>query len=315
MNIKITTRNFELLKNHEKLIDRQTQKISKMLPTFSSEVLDLTISLERLPRGSQYQTSLVLSIPQRTITVEEIQDNPTTATVRAFTELKRRVKRFKSQLNRERLWHKTPPTASESGPTGREFESVINDNLDKIENYIRREIYHLILAGTVPPGVLEPHALVDDVFLQLTSGSDQFPVRVPLEQWMYQVARKTVQERLAELETTRNDSHIEEKAEVEDVWEDERLHFYQPDEALQVEDIIEDDASNNPEQILERDEVEKKIQQSIAGLPESFRESFVLYVLEGFTSDEIAMMTGKHPRQVIDEVENARELLRNELQA
>jgi RNA polymerase sigma factor (sigma-70 family) len=248
--------------------------------------------------------------------VEEIQDNPATSIVRAFLELRRRVKKFKSQLNRERLWHKQPSIAVDNSSTEavREFESVINDNLDKIENYIRRELYHQILGGSIPPGVLEPHALVDEVFLKVTSGSNQRPSRMPLDQWMYQVARKTLQSRLGELEASRENSHIEEKVEAIDEWEDERLNFYQPDESLQVEDIIEDDASNNPEEILERDEAYQQIQQSIANLPESFRESFVLYVLEGFTSDEVAMMTGKHPRQVIDEVENAREILRSEIQ-
>jgi RNA polymerase sigma factor (sigma-70 family) len=137
---------------------------------------------------------------------------------------------------------------------------------------------------------------------------------MPIEQWMFQVARKTLTTRLGDLEETREEPHIEENADEVESWEDENLNFYQPDESLQVEDIIEDGASNNPEEILERDEAEQKIQHSIAQLPQSFRESFVLYVLEGFTSDEIAMMTGKHPRQVIDEVENAREILRNELQ-
>ncbi len=317
MNLKIHTRNLVLLKSHEKLIDRQSQKIRKILPTFSPEILDLTVKLERLPRGSQYQTSLILTIPQRVINVEEIQDNPTTSIVRSFTELRRRVKRFKSQLSRERLWHKQPLVSADMGAPGpvHEFEGMLHDNLEKIENYIRREIYHQILTGTISPGLLEPHALVDEVFLKVTSVTDQRPSRLPLEQWIYQIARKTLQTRFSELEINRETLHLEEQVTSSAKWEDEDLNFFQPDESLQIEDIIEDNTSINPEEILERDETEQQIQQSIANLPESFRESFVLYVLEGFTSDEIAMMTGKYPRQVIDEVENAREILRNELQA
>jgi len=286
-----------------------------MLPTFSPEILDLTVNVERLPRGNQYQTSLVLTLPQRVISVEEIQDNPTKSIVRTFTELRRRIKKFKSQLNRERLWHREPSAAVESTAAGpvREFEGIINDNLEKIENYIRREIYHQILAGSIPPGVLEPHALVDEIFLKVTSTADQRPSRMPVEQWLFQVARNTLRKRLDDLEKNRDTAHFEEKVKTPSDWEDEDLDFYQPDESLQVEDIVQDNASNNPEEILEMDETEQQVQAAIAGLPDSFRESFVLYTLEGFTSDEIAMMTGKHPRQVLDEVENAREILRKEL--
>jgi RNA polymerase sigma factor (sigma-70 family) len=315
MNIKIHHRNLDFLESYEKLIDRQTQKIRKMLPTFDPEVTDLTVTLERLTRGSQFQTSLVLSLPQRVISVEEIQDNPSSSLVRAFGELRRRIKRFKSQLNREKLWRKQPSLGGGEAVVEpvRELEGAISDNLEKVENYIRREIYHQIITGTIPPGVLEPHELVDDVFLQVTSKSNQRPLSVPLDQWMFRITRETLQARLRELESTRNQPRVEEDATQKVPWEDEGFNFYQPDEALQIEDILEDGASSNPEEILEKDELEQQLQRSIAKLPESFRESFVLYVLEGFTSDEIAMLTGKTPRQVIDEVENAREMLRNEL--
>jgi RNA polymerase sigma factor (sigma-70 family) len=130
---------------------------------------------------------------------------------------------------------------------------------------------------------------------------------------MFRLARNHIQQRLSKLEEHRDDTHLEEQAGLAERWEDESLNFYQPDEALRVEDLLKDGASFNPEQLLQRDEVEEQIHRAIANLPRHLRESFVLFALEGFTSDEVAMMTGSEPRQILEQVEEARERLRREL--
>jgi RNA polymerase sigma factor (sigma-70 family) len=314
MNVKIQSKNFELLKSHEKLIDRQTQKIRKWLPTFDPEIVDLTVTMERLPRGNQHRTSVILTIPQRSIRVEELEDNPSSSIVKSFAELRRRVKRFKSQLNRERLWRKNVQTAGSSGtPVAWEVEESLRENLEKIENYIRREVYHQVIAGTMPPGVLEPHALVDDVFLQVRANYLGKPASLSVEQWIFQVVRETLRAQLKEIEDHRNDAHVEESVKGLQRWEDEQLNFYQPDESLVVEDLLQDGKSSNPEEIMEKEEVEDQLHQCIARLPDALRESFVLFALEGFTSDEVAMMTGASPEKIVEDVETARGLLRKEM--
>lgn len=314
MNIKIHSKNFELLTSHQKLIDRQTQKIRKWLPTFDPEIVDLTVNVENLARGSQYRTSLLLTIPQRSIRVEELEDNPTSSIVKAFAELRRRVKRFKSQLNRERLWRKEiEPASAPMAPATWEVEEALRDNLEKIENYIRREIYHQVIGGTMPPGFLEPHALVDDVFLQVRANYLSKPASLSLEQWVFQVVRDTLRRQLEEIEVHRDEPHMEENAAQVEGWEDEQLNFYQPDESLMVEDLLKDGQSSNPEEIMAKDEIEEQLHRCIARLPGSLRESFVLFALEGFTSDEVAMMTGKSADEVVNDVESARNALKQEM--
>jgi DNA-directed RNA polymerase specialized sigma24 family protein len=116
------------------------------------------------------------------------------------------------------------------------------------------------------------------------------------------------------LEDHRNDAKVEEPAKPVAQWEDELLDFYQPDEMLHIEDLLKDGSVENPEEIMEREEVEERLQQNIARLPTSIRESFVLFALEGFTSDEVSMITGKKSDQVLTEVEKAREYLSEGLQ-
>ncbi len=316
MNVKIQNRNVELTEALKATVERRSRKARKMLPTFRAHDLDLHVSLEKLSTGKSYQVSLVLAFPQTAIRVEDIQDSALTAVTGAFDDLMRKIKRFKSQLSRERFWQRQPAKVpgGAAAPSGLvKVEEAINANLDKVENYIRRELFHQALIERFPPGLLQPQALVDEVFLDVSSRINAKPANLSLEQWMFQIAREKVSQKIRNLDGERDQPHIEELRFEQDQWDDEVLNFYQPDEALRLEDLLTDTHSDNPEQILASEEMEEQVQKIIAGLPRSVRESFVLYALEGFNSDEVAMITGKQPKQVKTEVEQARTQLRQQL--
>jgi RNA polymerase sigma factor (sigma-70 family) len=233
----------------------------------------------------------------------------------SFDELLRKIKKFKSQLNREKFWQRQPETTPRIRTESvREFENLINQNLDKIQNYVRRELFHKSLAHNIPPGILQPEAVVDEVFLLMTSHEKAKPGSMSLEQWMYQVARDQIDRRLDELD--RDAPHIEDSTpQAKPHWEDEVLNFYQPDEALKLEDVLSDRTGGNPELLMEVEETEQELHKAIARLPRKIRESFVLCVLEGFDAVEVAMITGKAAEKVQEDVEDARRRLRDQFRA
>ncbi len=315
MNLKIHSRHFRVSKNLQRLIERRSRQVRKILPTFASDDLDLHINLEKLTRGKQYHTLLVLIMPQHSLRVEEMKGNPATCVLRAFDELVLRVKKFKSRLNRERFWQQEPGSPRQAHPTRekRELEDAINQNLLKLENYIRRELYHQRLIENIPEGVLQTQALVDEVFLDVSSRASSRPENLPLAEWMFQRARVAVNNRMQDLLTARDEPHVEETVPASSQWDDEELDFHQPDEVLHLEDLISDEHSVGPDEVLARAEAVEKLQKEIASLPDSVRESFVLFSLEGFNSDETAMITGKEPADVLTDVEEARRELRKRL--
>lgn len=316
MNLKIQTRHVRLSASEKKLVERKARKARRMLPTFRSHDLELHLTLEKLSKGKQYQTVLVLITPQTAIRVDDIEETSSRSIVAAFDELLRKIKKFKSRLNRERYWQReTARVTGKAAPPApvETVENAIASNLEKIENYIRRELYHRALLDRFPAGVLQPQALVDEVFLEVSTRAQTKPENVAMEQWMFQIARETINRRISELEQERSQPHLEEPSPEEDRWEDEVLNFYQPDEALRLEDLLKDNHGTTPEELLAKEEVEEEVQKVIAGLAPSIRESFVLFALEGFNSDEVAMITGKAPAQVLDDVEQARSHLREHL--
>ncbi|MGH9338776.1 MAG: HPF/RaiA family ribosome-associated protein [Acidobacteriota bacterium] len=311
MNLKIQPRNLEIPARLERLIQTKALKVRRLLPSYDPEVFDLHVTLERLPRGNQHQTTLLLTIPQKTIRVDEVADNPVTSVKLAYDEMLRRVRKFKTgHFFRRQPARIIEPVNNEI----RELESAINQNLDKIENYIRREIYHRMIVENLPPGLLQVQAVVDEVFLKASSMVATKPENLAIEQWMFQIARDTLEARISSLEDSREDSHIEDSPRAPERWDDELLNFHQPDEVLHLEDLLRDSSSTNPEELLAREETEELLHKAVAHLPRTVRESFVLFVLEGFNSDEVAMMTGRSTEKVIEEVEKARSILRETME-
>jgi ribosomal subunit interface protein len=313
MNLKIQHRSFDLPPAIQRLIEKKAQKVQKMLPTFSEDKLDLHVTLEKLARGSQYQVSLLLTLPQTAIRVDQLADNPAGSIQTAFDELLRKIKKFKSQLSREKFWQRQPQYSPPVGTENvREMENIINQNLDKIQNYVRRELYHRSLTENIPPGLIQPEALVDEIFVLMTSQEKTRPSSIAFEQWMYQVAREQIDKRMDDLD--RDSARIDEPpAEEELQWEDEALNFYQPDEALRLEDVLKDDRTSNPEALMELEEAEDRLHKAIARLPRKIRESFVLSVLEGFDPYDVGMITGKDASKVEKDIEDARRKLRDQL--
>ena len=308
MNVTIHNRHIEITQSLQNLIDRQAGKLKKILPTFSTQDLDLHVNLEHLPRGKQFQTALVLNMPQTAFRVEAIEDSSNSSVLRAFEELFRKIVRFKSRLNRERFWKKHSGLGeSEGGPeVVHELENAINRNLGQVENYIRRELYHQSLVESIPVGLVEAQALVDEVFVEVSSSVAARPENLPVNRWMFQVARSIVRERVRSWQAASRESHIEELAPDVSQWEDEPLNFHQPDEVLHLEDLLADSHSTNPEELLECEETQEQLQEAIAQLPHAIREPFVLHAQEGFSSEETAMITGREPSQVVEDVEKAR---------
>jgi RNA polymerase sigma factor (sigma-70 family) len=211
------------------------------------------------------------------------------------------------------LWRsqKVSPEQENIVETGRNMEIAIDENLSKVENYIRREIYYEVVNGNITPDSIDPNAFVDEVFMEIFARPR--PEEIYLDHWVLTVARQVLNKRISEIEIHEHDSHIEDSAGNRKQWEDEYLNFFQPDEALHISDLLQDNSIFDPEQLLERDEAESRAQKAIAALPVDIRESFVLYSLEGFTSEEVAMATEKTPEEVLENVEKARSILKEEL--
>ena len=133
-------------------------------------------------------------------------------------------------------------------------------------------------------------------------------VQDALEQWIKQEHRPhaSLQERA---EKFRPDEAPQED---EEEWWSELMG---EQETLRLEDLIPDLEGTEPWKSLEAEEQSDRLLTSIAKLPPRRRQAFLLHALEGYATDEIAMLQDRPESEVKADIEAARKWLRDRLQA
>jgi len=91
------------------------------------------------------------------------------------------------------------------------------------------------------------------------------------------------------------------------------LQFHQPDEAVANQDLIADTRTATPEATVYTEEMVNMVEAALLKAQPQDREAFLLYVVEGFTPDEISVISDRSVEQVRKSVTSAREFLRNAL--
>jgi DNA-directed RNA polymerase specialized sigma24 family protein len=88
------------------------------------------------------------------------------------------------------------------------------------------------------------------------------------------------------------------------------FQYHQPDETFTGESTIADRRLATPEDIASSDEMITMIERGLKGAQQADREAFILSGIEGFSLEEIAVITDRKPEQVKASIVAAREQLR-----
>ncbi len=136
--------------------------------------------------------------------------------------------------------------------------------------------------------------------------------RLALEPWLYRRAIRVLDD-LAQRSAEDGDSvHLEESTRNRNVRGSDEAHlqYHQPDESFTEETVIPDRRVPTPEDIASTDEIVRMVELALRGAGRAEREVFILHALEGFSVDEIAVITDRKPEQVRSCIAGAREHLR-----
>jgi len=88
------------------------------------------------------------------------------------------------------------------------------------------------------------------------------------------------------------------------------MQYHQPDEMLTNENLIADSRSVSPEDLAATDEIVAMVEMALRHARPEDREAFILFTMEGFTTNEIAVISGRKPDDVRGSISRARDLLR-----
>jgi len=313
----------------EKEINHRIEKIQKRLQVFRPELVHLKAVLEQNSAREGTEVSLNLRLPSGQLAADKKAPSAMAAVKAAFDDLTQQINRHKELLrssHRWRRWRRAPQASPEPGvpfeqtlasvqaPTisAEDIGSYINANLARLERFAERELYFRQSEEGESSDPISAAEVINEVVARALGDSAR-PEKMALEPWLYRLALDAINEMTARLHelgaaVRLEDSRRRQNVEASD---EPALQFHQADEGWTRESVIADRRVTNPEQTAYSDEILALVQGALEGADRTDREAFLLYGIEGFSLNEIASITGRHPEAVRESVQRARECVRN----
>ncbi len=301
-------------------INRQVLRLEREASVFPPGRTHLTCVLRQ---GGERPAGVILTLRVGDEKLSSFAEDPSPvkATRRAFDKLRAELEAHTGERRREEFWARTsrnlPAREAAPEPPGRrEAADLIDRHLSDLYNFARREIAYRQAVGDLTRGDLKPEEVVDEAALSAIERFEERPRDLDFSRWLLQLVLDVVEKRVAESAEERAVLHVEEEAPVASPAVeaarsgDEIYDFYQPDEDVRLEDLIEDERVPTPEEALARREMQRHINRTLARLPRRWRAAFVLYAVEGLNLEEVARVTRRPVEEVRRSVKSARVFLR-----
>lgn len=322
----------------------QLKKLQHRLQAYKPDLVHFHAVVD-LENGQGAVTTFNLRLPTGQMAVQRTAATPQQAVKGAFCDLVAQLTRHKEVLRGAWNWkgrRRTQAVEADlvaSSPVyvlnlsdaaeslrevrTREVTGWINANLARLEKFVDRELRYRISIGELREDQISREEVVDEVVVSALSQDDADLGEVDgtaqarpltLEGRLYRMALQAIGGLMTSTADTAAVS-LDTSAGVPNVTgsDEDHLQFHQSDEATPEECVIADTGVRTPEEIFAGDELAIRLDRVLGSVKLADREAFVLYVLEGFTVDEIARIAGRRPEGVRRSIHEAREAVRREL--
>ncbi|HTM87263.1 MAG TPA: HPF/RaiA family ribosome-associated protein [Terriglobales bacterium] len=316
----------------EKEINQQIEKIRKRLQVFRPELIHLKGIVEQNSAREGFLVSLNLRLPSGQMAAQERSPNATTAIKGAFEDLLEQLIKHKDHLRNTHKWPRwrrggrsrpqpqvpfeetvaavQPPTVSSE-----DISTYVNANLNRLQRFVERELRYRESVDQLAPETLTPSEIINEAVANALGDGLDKPERLSLEPWLYRLSMRAIDDLSARASEGPEDVPLQRNQRAPNVRasDEPQLQYHQPDEQLIAQDIIPDRGTATPEDIAASDEMITLVEAALLSAPREDREAFILNAIEGFTVQEIAVITDRKPEQVRASVNAARDHLRKAL--
>ena len=314
------------------VIAEEVRQLESHLKRFRPELVRLEISVSQTEGKTRIHASLRLQLPSGVIAAQEDGFEIEPVLRKAFADLRRRVDRKVALLKGEPQWKRRarrarikallPPARDRAEAKRRTlYFGLIEDHLDAVYDTVRRELTYLEASGAVREGRLDVGDLVDATILKGLERFEQRPTEFSVGPWLTRLAFESIDAAAREASHALPDSaaslDLEPEAPAQDPTEadQEMFEFYQPDEALRLEDLVADVSAANPEAEAARREEALALHRAVAALPALWRRVLLRLDLENDTAEHVSQILGIPEDDVRRIAQSARAQLREKMQA
>ncbi len=316
----------------EKEINHLVDKLRKRLQVFRPELVHLRGVVEQSSAREGITVSLNLRLPSGQMAAQKSASNASSAVKVAFDDLLQQISKHKDLLRNSHKWQRrrvadfrpqsqvafedTVAAIHVPMASSDDIRSYVNASLGRLERFVERELYFRETAEEITVDFVSKEEVIDEAIARaLSDGATggEKPESIALEPWLYRLALRAIDDLSARSPESLLSVHLEDSARRPNVRasDEPELQFHQPDETLTGENVIADRRTSTPEDIASSDEMITLVQFALGNANRADREAFILHALEGFSLDEIGIITDRKPDEVRSSIEQARKHLRH----
>ena len=314
----------------DKQVKQQLEKLNKYLQVFRPELVHVKGIIEESSAREGVCVTLNLRLPSGQMAAQEKSPVATTALKAAFDALTEQLKRHKQVLRSKHKWIRHRDSDRRAGEIA-SFESTlavvrpetvsavdiasyIDVSLPRLERFVERQIAYRVSLGELSLAQVDPDEVVAEAIANALGDELEKPERMKLEPWLHRLAREAI-DRVAAGDDNSGTVSLEGRHGMQNVEasDEARLQFHQPDDRLLEEDTIADGHADNPELMAVRQELIKLVQLALHDAGRPVREVFILHAVEGFSPEEIAVITNHTLEEVRAYIRKARQHLQRAL--
>lgn len=306
-----------------RVLARWRSKLERQVRRFAPDRVALRGIVERHSDKRRFRAMLLLSVPGRMVVAKEEGASFEPVIKEAFMEVVRQLEKHHAMLRREPLWKrrvrrkalalaakiKTVPLEERNRDA---LLNALGDHLDTLHRFAAQEIAARLAAGDLFPGQITVDDVVDAVVLVAAQGCAERPKGLPLDRWLMKLVLDQVEREVRRMREEGGSLRLEEASAMPGS-EDGLFDFYQPDEVVRLEDLVPASELGRPDQAVERQKLQRIINQMLAHLPKQWRLALILLESEGWSIAETAHVLGITESAVKEALESARAFLRQQL--
>ncbi|MGH9527779.1 MAG: sigma factor-like helix-turn-helix DNA-binding protein, partial [Terriglobales bacterium] len=186
-----------------------------------------------------------------------------------------------------------------------DLSRYIAANVDALRRFVVRQLELRARLGQIRPGQLDEREVLDEMIAEALDAADGDHPAPP--RWFYLLAVNAIR-RLAPLAAQeyggdQADSLDRDLVPAEVRRAEQNYEFLAPEEEEPaLGDVTPDAAAPTPEDIAYSSEMVTLLTAALQRLPPRQREEMVLFAIEGFSIDELAMLSGRSPAAIRSEL-------------
>lgn len=282
---KIVTRNIRLSESQRRELAHEVVTLGPRAEWFHSVDGALEILLEQNPR-KQFETArLTLRVPGRMFRSEASAENFRQAVADALQSLRHRwetLAAHKAQAQKPAnekggRWEVPDVDEEDLEKRRREIRDLFSENYRRLVRHVRRDIHFDELAGTLPKGALDSRDVVDEAVRLAETQGDRKPAGMTWPVWFF---------RLVHDELNRQRRSLRQEAAGEIPTEEPATL----PELTHLEDTAPGPDVLPPDELLTGKRLEE-LEGAVRAWPPPEREVFELHFVEGFSAQDIALIT------------------------